>query len=519
MTGVQRTILLLLLGPTALPLLSQIIVPDRLPDGRRMPVLTTPADRGTLSFDSIRTLPEDEGGRDSWWHRHALHLDGPVKVALDPVVDLAREARSMQTATGQTWQYGHRNVRGVRYAGSLDDKVRFGGKVLEMQRLLVGPETEYVLASQLYPGMGTGKIRPAEGGLHSIDHSLAEVWFDVQPHDRWRVQWGIGSTGLGPGARNILWQGRRAPAPYLLVEGDLGKGWTWRWVQSRQRGRERLPADGAREGRYHPLGLGIRSLTKTIERGSNRVAATVMTARWTDVLGRGEERLGVLDWMRDLAPWHLPNLHGNDSTHTPGFRTGHIGLDVQWRRPQSTWYAQVRTHPWNDGRYGQSIDTGDMQSTQWMLGHVRHGDRWTVWTEWAPVAASQPAAFDPLLPLGPLGIQDASPWRSDLIQGIEWRPGRWTLQWESGRLVETTLEDGTMTRPWSHKVAIRLPSRAADAVSPSDRVRRGKFIPNRLLPPLVPLVPVAGAMHIPALELTWWTVGISSPVSTSRKTH
>ena len=519
MTGVQRTILLLLLGPAALPLLSQIIVPDRLPDGRRMPVLTTPADRGTLSFDSIRTLPEDEGGRDSWWHRHALHLDGPVKVALDPVVDLAREARSMQTATGQTWQYGHRNVRGVRYAGSLDDKVRFGGKVLEMQRLLVGPETEYVLASQLYPGMGTGKIRPAEGGLHSIDHSLAEVWFDVQPHERWRVQWGIGSTGLGPGARNILWQGRRAPAPYLLVEGDLGKGWTWRWIQCRQRGRERLPADGAREGRYHPLGLGIRSLTKTIERGSNRIAATVMTARWTDVLSRGEARIGTLDWARDLAPWHLPNLQGGDSTHTPGYRAGHIGLDVQWRRPRSTWYAQLRTHPMNDGRYGQSIGEENVETTQWMLGHVRHGDRWTVWTEWAPVDAARTASFDPLLPMGPLGISDASPWRCDLIQGVEWQPAGWTLQWESGRLTKTAMQDGMVNRPWSHKLALLLPSRSADALGADRRNERGRGMPNRFLPPLVPIAFCASAMHVPAIGHTWWTVGICSPAIAVRKTH
>ena len=217
---------------------AQITVPDRLPGGQRQTVLTTPAERGTLPFDTLRTLPSDFGGRDSWWHRHALFESGNVGVALDPVLDLAAEWRYRPGVDGAaTVQQGHRNVRGVRYAGQVDGALRFGGTVLEMQRLLVGPDAEYVAATGRYPGMGPGKVRPTEGGWNSIDHSLAEVWFDAQPVRWLRVQSGLGATGMGPGIRNLLWHAGRAPAPYLLLEADLGKGWTYRWTQSRQRGR------------------------------------------------------------------------------------------------------------------------------------------------------------------------------------------------------------------------------------------------------------------------------------------
>ena len=50
----------------------QIIVPDRLQGGTRMGALVTPADQGVLTFDTVRTLPTESSGRDTWWHRHAL---------------------------------------------------------------------------------------------------------------------------------------------------------------------------------------------------------------------------------------------------------------------------------------------------------------------------------------------------------------------------------------------------------------------------------------------------------------
>ncbi|MGB1573522.1 MAG: hypothetical protein ACPG85_04530, partial [Flavobacteriales bacterium] len=137
----------------------QIIVPDRLQGGDRMDVLVTPADQGVLAFDSVRTLPAEAGGRDTWWHRHALFSDGAIQLAMDPVVDYARDWRRSGTAAADAEpESGFRNIRGVRYSGSIDGTLGFGGKVLEMQRTLVGPETEWVLAAQGYPGMGPGKL-------------------------------------------------------------------------------------------------------------------------------------------------------------------------------------------------------------------------------------------------------------------------------------------------------------------------------------------------------------------------
>ena len=171
---------------------------------------------------------------------------------------------------------------------------------------LVGPETEWVLAAQGYPGMGPGKLRPAGDGLFGIDHSLAEVWFDLHATDRLRLQWGLGSVGMGPGTRNLLWNADMAPAPYLLIDVDLGKGWHYRWLQSRQRSTERLPADGVREGRYAPLGLGVRSLGKSFSMGESQLNVNWIVAQWTDALHRGNDRSALADWGLALAPWSLP---------------------------------------------------------------------------------------------------------------------------------------------------------------------------------------------------------------------
>ena len=160
----------------------QIIVPDRLQGGGRMGALVTPADQGVLPFDSVPTLPSDWSSPDNWWHRHALFMDGAVRLAMDPVVDYARDVRRFRS-TGPSEEVvtesGFRNIRGVRYSGTIDGAIGFGGKMLEMQRRLTGPDTEWVLAAEGYPGMGPGKLRSEEGDLYGLDHSLAEVWFDV----------------------------------------------------------------------------------------------------------------------------------------------------------------------------------------------------------------------------------------------------------------------------------------------------------------------------------------------------
>ena len=490
-----------LLGWTAQ---AQIIVPDRLPDGGRQPVLTTPAERGTLPFDTVRTLPEDHGGRDTWWHRHALFEDGRVQLALDPLVDLRTDLQYRPNVDGgETVLRGHRNLRGVRYAGRIDSTVRFGGTVLEMQRLLAGAEAEYVAASGRYPGMGPGKIRPTEDGLSQIDHSLAEVWFDARLAPRLRAQWGLGATGMGPGVRNLLWHAGRAPAPYLLLEVDLSSGWTYRWVQSRQRGLERLPAQGAREGRYAPLGLGLRSVTKTWAWNEQSVHLSLVTARWTDAQQRGIDRASAVDWAAALSPWSPPATDADRAWYI----AGHDGLDLQWRRPRSTWYAQLRTDPTTLPRLVNALDL-QKPRRQWMVGHVRHGERCTWWTEWAPTEGSMPDGLDPNLPVDLLGIQDASPWRASWIQGAEWRVAGWSFATEIGRM-----DDGTWR--WTHR--LEWPTATADPAENSARARRARFRPNRWGPGLVPLQLFVSNTRLYGTTQSYWSMGVANPLSDRRK--
>ena len=482
----------------------QITVPDRLPNGHRMPVLTTMAESGRLTHDSIRTLPSGDGGRDTWWHRHALFAEGPVQVTMDPVVDYAKQGRQTGASGAPAKrESGFQNIRGVRYSGNIDSTITFGGKVLEIQRVLVGPETEYVLAAQGYPGMGPGKLRPIENGLFGIDHSLAEVWFDAKASNRIRLQCGLGSVGMGPGTRNLLWNADMAPAPYLLVDIDLGRGWHYRWHQSRQRSTERLPADGAREGRYAPLGMAVRSIGKSIEIGENQWDVNWVVTRWTDVLERGEHRPGVADWGLALAPWSVPLP---SDTAQPLFLAGHHGMDMQWRRPKSTWYSQIRFSPWFDDRYAELIASGTINRTQILFGHVRHGAHWTVWTEFAPTKNAVPPSLDPASSGGSLGIRSLSSLQPDWVQGIEWRPAVITLSMEVGRLQED----------WSWKTTLFVPSIIADAGAEN---RRRSQWPTRVLPPLIPLSPFISMCRLMAQGDMWWSVGISSTVTNSRKNY
>ena len=509
--------LCLLLTTLYTPISAQIAVPDRLPDGRRMTAFTTPAEFGHLPFDSLRTLPPSQGGRDTWWHRHALFSDGALQLALDPIVDISLDRRRLNTGGADPIQQGFRNIRGVRYSGSIDGQIRFGGRVLEMQRVLVSPETEAVLTAQAYPGMGTGKLRPTEGGLYTLDHSLAEVWFDAQPHERLRVQWGLGATGLGPGTRNILWNGARAPAPYLLAEIQLGKGWVYRWVQSRQKGPERLPANGAREGRYRPLGLGIRSATKSFKWKGQSLDMTFMVARWTDAADRSQDGRGAVEWMRALAPWVLPT----PKTAAPWYLTGHQGIDVQWRRPKSTWYGQLRRHPWRDSRFEGMSANGDGAAWQGMIGHVRHGESWSFWTELAPVNRSVPQGLHPGIPGSSLGIDRWSSLTPYCIQGVEWRLGGVTLAAEVG--LPQVEGDSWSVLPElspSWKGTLSFPSAAADLGS--NGVRR-QNLPSRWWPPLVPWSPFVSYMQSPGwygeTAGSWWSFGVTAPIFNFRRNH
>ncbi|MBB00309.1 MAG: hypothetical protein CMN34_05210 [Saprospirales bacterium] len=485
----------------------QIVVPGRLPNGQRMPVLTTMTDLGVLTHDSIRSLSPEEGGRDTWWHRHALFADGPVQVVMDPIVDYARQWRRVGVSNGnEETASGFQNIRGVRYSGKIDNTVAFGGKVLEIQRVLVGPETEYVLATQGYPGMGPGKLRPTDHGLFGIDQSLAEVWFDAKASNRIRLQCGLGAIGMGLGTRNILWNTDMAPAPYLLVDIDIGRGWRYRWYQSRQRSDERLPSNGAREGRYAPLGVAVRSIGKSIEFGKTQWDINWIVTRWTDVLERGENRSGAADWALALAPWSVPN---SGDTARPLFLAGHHGIDMQLRRPKSMWYCQARFNPWFDFRYSNLIQNGTLNRVQFLFGHVRHGLQWSVWTEFTPVSNEIPNSLDPASSGGSLGFRSRSSLQPDWLQGIEWRPAGLSISMELGHLTED----------WSWKTTLAIPSITADAGAKTRRIRRKSLWPNRGLPPLIPLSPFISMCRLLTQGDMWWSVGISSPVTNSRKTY
>ena len=136
--------------------------------------------------------------------------------------------------------------------------------------------------------------------------------------------------------------------------------------------------------------------------------------------------------------------------------TGHHGVDLQWRRTRSTWYGQARFAPWT------GPDQENASESQWLIGHVRHGEGWTVWTEFTPANSSALPEFDPASPGGGLGVRYLSSLQPDWVQGIEWRPAGVTVSAELGRLRDA----------WSGKMTLSLPPMGIDSALSAKRLGR-----------------------------------------------
>ena len=139
-------------------------------------------------------------------------------------------------------------------------------------------------------------------------------------------------------------------------------------------GRRRCP-----RGTVPPPRTGHPKPDQDVDHGPNRGG----TLRCDGPLDRcpesGTRSSATLDWAAAMALWSWPKGGGATTWNL----AGHDGVDVQWRRPHSTWYGQFRVNP---RRVAGPMSALDLQTPrrQFMAGHVRHGERWTVWTEWAP---------------------------------------------------------------------------------------------------------------------------------------
>ena len=147
-----------------------------------------------------------------------------------------------------------------------------------------------------------------------------------------------------------------------------------------------------------------------------------------------------------------------------------------------------------------------LPSAHTMVGHVRHGERWTVWTEYAPTSALAPSSSIPP-PAEAAWAPSMSSLQPDWVQGLEWRPGGVTVAAEVGRLSEGA----------SWKTTVSIPSITACRCPDGQSTRKARW-PNRWLPAR-PLVSFVSVMGVSGTENLWWSAGISSPVMNSRKTH
>ena len=232
-----------------------------------------------------------------------------------------------------------------------------------------------------------------------------------------------------------------------------------------------------------------------------------MVARWTRVLDRGDNRARLSDWGSALAPWTWPNL---GEVSNPWYAAGHQGIDIQWRAQRSTWYGQMRIAPLNDLRYSPLIKAGEVPSSQMLFGHVRHGKRLTVWTEWAPTTASSSSSLDPDMPMDGLGVESWSPFRPSWIQGMEWRPLNWNIAIELGM---------TKEKDFSWKARISRPAAVLTKSKKGSKKRDSSGRHTKWLPALAPISPFVSFTQMPQDLRLYWSFGVTSPLIKARKTH
>ena len=405
-----------------------------------------PADLQTLSTDTI-------GG--PWMH--LLYLKsftepadrpgaGSLQLAVDPILDIRAGT-------------GFDNVRGARWAGRIDDRIDFGGTLLEMQRQPAGPPADWTALHGGYPGMGRGKISTDQDGLLNIDHSQSSAWFKFDASKRVEIQWGLGSQRIGPAIYNALLSDEVAPAPYLQLAWDLTPRWTLHYLQRRLQGLERLPADGVREGRYAPMGLAVRAISYAYAPQTGpALSVTAMTGR----LFKTQER-STAECIADLGFW--PQLADKRSDHWNG-----INAQVSWTSGLAM-YGQVAHSP---------------QHHRLVFGTAYSNEHWNLWVEGNSGKGAIAQTVEPPMGAGPARWWNASDslFTRSQIAGIAWHQGRWSA---SAELTRATSRIGVTAQinwmPWDH--------------APFQ------------------MTAIAASWN----EESWWSVGLSSHISHGRKTY
>ncbi len=412
---------------------------------------------GFIGPATLQTRPSDTiSTADAPWV-HLLYLEGNVRLAVDPVLDI-RTGKGTGTGGSHT---GFTNVRGGRWAGRIDDRIDFGGTLLEMQRVPLGPAQDWLALHGGFPGMGTGKLSTTEAGQTHVDHSLSSAWFKFAPAERFNIEWGIGAHRIGPAIYNAVLSDEVAPAPYLKLDWQIAPRWKLHYLQRRLQSNERLEADGVREGRYTPMGLAVRAISYTSRDASSASNATItaMTGRLFNILGRSTE-----ETVADLGFWPHPSDQRSDSWQG-------ISAQINWAE-LPTFYAQVAR---------------SRQHHRWVIGAAYNHEQWQFWVE--ANGGEGHLAHNSQLPAPPQGAAPALWWNATdsiftrgQVAGAAWNNGRWTATVELTNATTKTNANARITwLPYQH---------APFAIN----VRAAQWA-----------------------EQTWWSAGFSSYIHHGRK--
>ena len=422
-------------------------------------VFESPADRLTLASDTV----------DAPW-THILRLDGPVQLVVDPLLDLRLEGE-VDGESSEKLQ-GYRNVRGVRWSGRIDQKLAFGGMLLEMQRAPVGAEADWSAERGGFPGMGRGKLSYSEAsdGGPLLDHSLSSAWFKWSAAERLSVEWGLGSHRIGRALFNAVLSDGVAPAPYLGLNWRVAKRLTIHYLQRRMQGPQRLAADGVREGRYEPLGLGIRGISyAAMWKEGAPFTLTAMQGRLGPVLGRS-----TAEAIADLGPW-----------------------PVRTDKRTDQWFALDAVMGWPSGSelYSQFVRCSPDGGARVVLGGVIRRDTWSAWGEVNGGA-------------GDFQGQVAQPIGGGLTSWWDPQDSAFTRR----ALLGSAFEQGRL------RVALELSmghSKDDDAVTRGSSARIDYAIAPRAARSPIAITITAACWD----KRTWWSSGLTMPLGVGRKTH
>lgn len=150
------------------------------------------------------------------------------------------------------------NIRGVRVAGDITNKLSFETSVYEMQKFY--PKYIDSVANYKNTAIGFGRSKKFKNTGHDVAMSLG--YFSYSPNRFINIQLGQGKHFIGNGYRSILLSDNAAPYPYISFTTNLFKNKIqYKNINSWNQSLYRIPVTNSAEALFKRKGASFRYLS------------------------------------------------------------------------------------------------------------------------------------------------------------------------------------------------------------------------------------------------------------------